>query len=121
MKKVHPLIITAIGTVLAVVVALLNYFEPFAEKSASFIVWLVLSPIWAFSVLPSYFYGCYLFLKSSEKHSDEENMRRGARLGMIYGFDIFILPMLIAPAFAVMYYVTIIKESLTDKSRGDGK
>ncbi len=94
---------------LLLVVALLNYFEPFAEESAAYKAYLIISPLWAFCIVPSYICGFYLFKKSCENLTMEENIRRGVLLGIMFGFEVIILPIIIAPVLAVMYFVLYLK------------
>ncbi len=95
--------------VLLLAVTLLNYFEPFAEESAAYTAYLIISPLWAFCIVPSYLCGFYLFKKSCENLTMEESMRRGMLFGLMFGLEALLLPIIVAPAFAVVYFVKCLK------------
>ena len=99
--KVHVLKITLISIFfmgLTIVLEALWPIEPF--------VFNVFMPLWVFSILPAY---AYALIKVS-RLGFHKGFILGWRSGAMLGLDFIFVPLLLAPAFMVVYYRMVIDE-----------
>lgn len=102
-------IVTAVGLLLAIASALAFYLDPFAEDDVWYKVTCVIVSVWLLCTPASYAYVFNKVKESSEFVGFEQAFRSGIRLGLLFGLELFILPVFIAPVAAVLYYVNFFR------------
>lgn len=104
-KNKELLLIVGLSILLAGIMALLCALDPDNVKGKLAIS--IFLTIWTFSVPPAY---AFVFSWLNKK-SFFEGATIGSRLGIIFGFFAFFIPIIIAPALMIFYYHDILKKS----------
>lgn len=65
----------------------------------------ILIVIYLFSIIPAYTYS----ILSLNKLTLEQSIKFGFRVGLLFGFDYIILPIILAPIFMVLYIFDIVE------------
>lgn len=104
-KTKRVIIVSIVSVVFAGIAVLLCFLDPTKDQAG--LASLILIPIWAFSIVPSYAI-VYYWLKSK---NFMECFYIGTTLGVMLGFASLILPVIIAPFLMVMYYFNELKKS----------